>query len=137
MQTCLKFTNEHFQDLESDWEMMLWSHETKKELFGINSTLHVCRMRNADYDAMPKSSFLAPIVKHGGGNIMVFFCKGPLHHVNGRSHTIKSMNLQNDHGRVFQRDNHSKHTAQTTKFVCRRRISGSWRDPASLWISIQ
>ena len=49
---------------------MLWSDETKIELFGINSTRHIWRERNADYD--PKN--IIPTVKHGGGNNMLWGC---------------------------------------------------------------
>uniref|UniRef100_UPI001658C8D3 hypothetical protein n=1 Tax=Salmonella sp. S103_04178 TaxID=2665595 RepID=UPI001658C8D3 len=65
VQARLKFANEHLDDSESDWEKVLWSDETKIELFGINSTRRVWRKRNAAYD--PKNT--VPTVKHGGGNI--------------------------------------------------------------------
>ncbi|CAJ0953471.1 unnamed protein product [Ranitomeya imitator] len=57
----LKFATEHLDDSVSDWEKMLWSDETKIEVFGINSTRHVWRKRNAAYD--PKNTVLT--VKHG------------------------------------------------------------------------
>ncbi len=60
-------------DSEENW--VLWSDETKIELFGINRVWR----RNVAYDT--KSTI--PIIKHGGGNIMLcdcnkgcFFCKG-------------------------------------------------------------
>uniref|UniRef100_A0A4W5MLT0 non-specific serine/threonine protein kinase n=1 Tax=Hucho hucho TaxID=62062 RepID=A0A4W5MLT0_9TELE len=34
----LKFANEHLNDSEDNWVKVLWSDETKMELFGINST---------------------------------------------------------------------------------------------------
>ncbi len=43
----LKFANEYLNDLEKNWVKVLWSDETKIELFGINSTHHVCKWRNA------------------------------------------------------------------------------------------
>ncbi len=49
---------------------VLWSDQTKIELFGINSTRRVWRRSNAACD--PKNSF--PTVKHGGGNIMHWGC---------------------------------------------------------------
>uniref|UniRef100_A0AAZ3PE18 Transposase Tc1-like domain-containing protein n=1 Tax=Oncorhynchus tshawytscha TaxID=74940 RepID=A0AAZ3PE18_ONCTS len=66
----LKFANEHLNDSEDNWVKVLWSDETKIELFGINSTRCVWRRRNAAYD--PKNTI--PTVKHGGGNIMLWRC---------------------------------------------------------------
>ncbi len=39
----------HLNDSEKAWENVLWSDETKIELFGINSTRRVWRKRIADY----------------------------------------------------------------------------------------
>ncbi len=67
----LKFAN----DSEEIWVKVLWSDETKIEVFGINSTRRVWRRRNAAYD--PKNTI--PTIKHGGGNIMlwgVFLLRG-------------------------------------------------------------
>ncbi len=61
VQSRLKFAN----DSEENWVKVLWSDETKIQLFGINSTRRVWRRRNAAYD--PKNTI--PTVKHGGGNI--------------------------------------------------------------------
>ena len=46
VQAHLKFVKEHLDDPEEAWEVM-WSDETKIELFGINSTRRVWRKRNA------------------------------------------------------------------------------------------
>src|SRR4029434_1758733 len=64
----LKFANEHLNDSKEDWQNVMWSDETKFELFGINSTRRVWRGKNAEYD--PKNTI--PTVKHGGGNIMLW-----------------------------------------------------------------
>ncbi len=79
VQACLKFAN----DSEENWVKVLWSDETKIQLFGINSTR--CdwrRRRNAAYD--PNNTI--PTVKHGGGNIMLWGCfsakgTGQLHRI--------------------------------------------------------
>ncbi|KAK1788505.1 hypothetical protein P4O66_016928, partial [Electrophorus voltai] len=70
VQAHLKFASEHLNDSEKTWENVMWSDETKIELFGINSTRHVWRQRNSRYD--PKNTI--PTVKHGGGNILPWGC---------------------------------------------------------------
>lgn len=37
VQAHLKFAREHLDDPEEDWENVIWSNETKIELFGKNS----------------------------------------------------------------------------------------------------
>ena len=63
VQARLKFAKEHLDACEQ----VMWSDETKIELFGINSTRRVWRKRN-EYN--PKNTI--PTVKHGGGNLMVW-----------------------------------------------------------------
>ncbi len=41
VQARLKFANEHLNDSEENWVKVLWSDETKIELFGINSTRRI------------------------------------------------------------------------------------------------
>ncbi len=104
---------------------VLWSDETKIQLFGINSTRRVWRRRNAAYDL--KNTI--PTVKHGGGNIMLWWCfsakgTGQLHRIKGRwtgpctvgARALKPARaLKMGRGWVFQHDNDSKHTAKATK----------------------
>ncbi len=63
---------------------VLWSDETKIQLFGLNSTHRVWRRRNAVYDH--KNTI--PTVKQGGGNIVLWGCfsdkgTGQLHCIKG------------------------------------------------------
>ncbi|KAK3513647.1 hypothetical protein QTP70_028814 [Hemibagrus guttatus] len=59
-----KFAREHLDDPEEDWENVIWSDETKIELFGKNSTCRVWRRKNAELH--PKNTI--PTLKHWVGN---------------------------------------------------------------------
>ncbi|KAK3517060.1 hypothetical protein QTP86_004225 [Hemibagrus guttatus] len=134
VQARLKFAREHLEDPEEDWENVIWSDETKIELFGKNSTCRVWRRKNAELH--PKNTI--PTVKHGGGNIMLWGCfsaKGPgrlirvKERMNGAMYReILSKNLlpsaralKMKCGWVFQHDNDPKHTARTTKEWLRKK----------------
>ncbi|KAI3356592.1 hypothetical protein L3Q82_017789 [Scortum barcoo] len=49
VQARLKFANDHLDDPEEAWEKVMWSDETKIELFGINSTHRVWRKKKDEY----------------------------------------------------------------------------------------
>ncbi len=105
IQARLKFANEHLNDSEENWVKVLWSDETKIELFGINSTSRVWRRRNAAYD--PKNTI--PTVKHGGGNIMLWRCFS----AKGTGQLSRALKMGREW--VFQHDNDPKHMAKATK----------------------
>ncbi len=98
---------------------VLWSDETKIQLFVINSTRLVWRRRrsNAAYD--PKNTI--PTVKHGGGNIMLWGCfllRGQDNCTASKGRwtgPCTAMALKMGRGWVFQHDNGPKHTAKLTK----------------------
>ncbi|KAK3521087.1 hypothetical protein QTP86_013380 [Hemibagrus guttatus] len=130
----LKFAREHLDDPEEDWENVIWSDETKIELFGKNSTCRVWRRKSAELH--PKNTI--PTLKHGGGNIMLWGCfsaKGPgrlirvKERMNGAMYReILSKNLlpsakalKMKRSWVFQHDNDPKHTARATKEWLRKK----------------
>ncbi len=121
-------------DPEEDWENVIWSDETKIELFGKISTCRVWRRKNAELH--PKNTI--PTVKHAGGNIMLWGCfsaKGPgrlicvKERMNGAMYRdILSENLlpsaralKMKRGWVFQHDNDPKHTTRAAKEWLRKK----------------
>uniref|UniRef100_A0AAQ4R6W4 Tc1-like transposase DDE domain-containing protein n=1 Tax=Gasterosteus aculeatus aculeatus TaxID=481459 RepID=A0AAQ4R6W4_GASAC len=104
------------------WRKVLWSDETKIELFGHNAQQCVWRRKGEAFN--PKNT--TPTVKHGGGSIMLwgyFSANGTcaLQRVNGimkedylqiLQDNLKSSARRLGLGRswVFQQDNNPKHT---------------------------
>ena len=133
VQAHLKFAKEHLDDPEEAWEKVMWSDETKIELFGINSTRRVWRKRNAEYN--PNNTI--PTVKHRGGNLVLWGCfsaqgTGRLDHIEGRMNGAMYWEILGDNllpsvraqkmgcGWVFQHDNDPKHMVKITKGVAQK-----------------
>ena len=124
----LRYANDHLDKPSTFWDTVLWSDESKIELFGRNSSNNVWRKTNEAY--APKCTI--PTVKFGGGSIMVWgcFCSsgvGRLHIIEGTMNgdkyreilatellpSVRSLKLKR--GWTFQQDNDPKHTARKTK----------------------
>uniref|UniRef100_A0A8K9WP00 Tc1-like transposase DDE domain-containing protein n=1 Tax=Oncorhynchus mykiss TaxID=8022 RepID=A0A8K9WP00_ONCMY len=120
---CLKFATSHLGDTPNMWKKVLWSDETKIELFGNNAKRYVWRKSNTAHH--PEHTI--PTVKHGGGSIVV----GPAFLQQGQGRCLKLMgrwmepntgpfwmesakDLRLGRRFVFQQDNDPKHKAKST-----------------------
>lgn len=124
----LTFAKAHLDKDENFWSSVLWSDETKIELFGHNDVAFIWRKKGEAFN--PKNTI--PTVKHGGGNVIFWGCfsangPGNLTTVNGimkKEQYIKILNnniqqsaekLGLGHQWIFQHDNDPKHTAKVVK----------------------
>lgn len=125
----LIFAKEYLDKPQSFWENVLWTDETKIELFGNGHQQFVYRRR---YEAHKEKNTL-PTVKHGGGSIMLWGCfaasgTGGLDRITG---IMKSEDYQGILERnvlpsvrtlglrrrswVLQQDKDPKHTSKSTQ----------------------
>uniref|UniRef100_A0A4W5M391 HMG box domain-containing protein n=1 Tax=Hucho hucho TaxID=62062 RepID=A0A4W5M391_9TELE len=117
----LDFAKRHRKDSQTIRNKILWSDETKIELFGLNAKCHVWRKPGT-----------IPTVKHGGGSIMLWGCfsaagTGRLVRIEEKINGTKYKEILDENllqstkdlrlGRrfTFQQDNDPKHTAKTTQ----------------------
>lgn len=128
VQQRLKFAEIHSGWSQEKWRNVLWSDETKINLFNSDRGLHtVRRPTNTAYN--PK--YTIKTVKHGGGNIVVwgsfsYYGVGPLFRIQGIMKATDYVGIlqncmlpyaeENMPLRwVFQQDNDPKHTAKCTQ----------------------
>uniref|UniRef100_A0AAY5JYA6 Transposase Tc1-like domain-containing protein n=1 Tax=Esox lucius TaxID=8010 RepID=A0AAY5JYA6_ESOLU len=70
MKAFLEFAKKHMKDTQTMRNKILWSDETKIELFGVNSKQYLRRKPGTAHH-LPNT---IPTVKHGGGSIMLWGC---------------------------------------------------------------
>ena len=123
----LMFAKRHLDTPQKFWQNMLWTDETKVELFGRNTQRHVWRKNGTAH----QHQHLIPTVKHGGGCIMVWGCfaasgPGQLAIINGKMNSkvyqdvlqenlrpsVRQLKLKR--GWMLQQDNDPKHTSIST-----------------------
>ncbi len=118
---CLEFARAH----ADYWDSILWSDETKINVFGTDGFKTVWRRKDEEY----KEKCMVPTVKHGGGSVLMWGCMsaagvGELHFIDGIMNSqmycsiLKEKMLPSLHalGRraLFQHDNDPKHTSKAT-----------------------
>lgn len=120
----LEWALRHQHWTEEDFKNVLWTDESKFEIFGSKRRIYV--RRNAAEKMLPEC--VVPTVKHGGGSVMVWGCfsscgVGDLVRIDGimRKEEYKTI-LENNAvpsglrligpGFVFQQDNDPKHSSK-------------------------
>uniref|UniRef100_A0AAZ3RZD4 Transposase n=1 Tax=Oncorhynchus tshawytscha TaxID=74940 RepID=A0AAZ3RZD4_ONCTS len=118
---CLEFARRPLKDSQTVRNKILWSDETKIELFGLNAKCHIWSKPGT-----------IPTVNHGGSSIMLWGCfseagTGRLVRIEAKMNRAKYREildenlLQSAQGLrlgqrfTFQQDNDPKHTAKTTQ----------------------
>lgn len=123
----LTFATKHLNDPQDFWENILWTDETKVELFGRCVSRYIWRKSNT---AFQKKNII-PTVKHGGGSVMVLGCfaasgPGRLAVIDGTMNSALYQKILKENVRpsvrdlklkriwVLQQDNDPKHTSKST-----------------------
>ncbi len=63
-----EFARAHADKDEDDWDSILWSDETKINVFGTDGFKTVWRRKDEEY----KEKCMVPTVKHGGGSVLMW-----------------------------------------------------------------
>lgn len=142
----LKFALEHQNKDFNFWKSVLFSDESKFNLFGSDGKVNVWRKKNEEL----KPQHLKPTVKHGGGHVMVWGCVsaagvGNLHFIEGNMDRFMYLNIlkQNlvasarkleiaDDFRFYQ-DNDPKHSSRVVQewllYNCRSTLKTPAQSP--------
>ncbi len=80
----LEFARAHADKDEDYWDSILWSDETKINVFGTDGFKTVWHRKGEEY----KEKCMVPTVKHGGGSVLMWGCMsaagvGELHFIDG------------------------------------------------------
>lgn len=128
MEKRLTFSKLHLNDDLSYWNNVIFTDESKFNLFGSDGKVKIWRKNGT---AMERKNLL-PTVKHGGGSVMVWGCMsaagvGNLVFIDGIMDRFKYLDILRNNlkqsaqklglGRhwIFQQDNDPKHTANVVK----------------------
>jgi len=135
MRERLKFAEEHIHWTDRDWKLVVWSDESKFNLFGSDGKMFVRRPKGARLE----KKFLKPTVKHSK-SVMVWGCfswfgTGPLHRIQGIMDRFMYRDILRTNltpylddimvvRHVFQRDNDPKHKSKlVTSWLASEKIN--------------
>lgn len=123
----LQFAKEHLHWTEMKWRTVLFSDESKFNVFGSDGMRYVRRPPNKRLQAR----YCTKTVKHGGGSVMVWGCfsaagVGPLHRINGimdqymykdilETVMLPYAEYEMPLRWIFQHDNDPKHSSRVVK----------------------
>ncbi len=122
---CIEFARAHADKDEDYWDSILWSDETKINVFGTDGFKTVWRRKGEEY----KEKCMVPTLKHGGGSVLMWGCMsaagvGELHFIDGIMNSQMYCSILKEKmlpslralGRraLFQHDNDPKHTSKAT-----------------------
>ena len=130
----MKFAKDHQSKPKTFWHHILWSDESKINLFGSDGVKFVWRGPDEQY----KDKCVTPTVKHGGGGIMVWGCMsaagtGEIKIIDGvmdstmycdilKEKMVPSLKKLGPRA-TFQHDNDPKHSSkQTTAFLKKQKV---------------
>lgn len=123
----LTFAKKHLDDPEDCWRNILWTDESKIELFGTCAARYIWRKNGTAFD----KKNMMPTVKHGGGNVMVWGCfaasgPGQLVVIEGKMNSAVYQKILKENvwtsvcalklkrSWIMQQDNDPKHTSKST-----------------------
>ncbi len=116
----LEFARAHADKDEDYWDSILWSDETKINVFGTDGFKTVWRRKGEEY----KEKCMVPTVKHGGGSVLMWGCMSAAGVIDGIMNSQMYCSILKEKmlpslralGRraLFQHDNDPKHTSKAT-----------------------
>ncbi|CAK9827588.1 Transposable element Tcb1 transposase [Anthophora retusa] len=124
----LEFAKQHINTPIEYWNRVIFTDESKFEIFGSKKKFTVWRKKNTQF----RKENLQPTIKHGGGSVLVWGCMsangvGSLHLIEGIMNHIVYIDILKEHlhasankmdlkdNFIFTHDNDPKHSAYNTR----------------------